>query len=163
MIRHLRECLLDFLAELGGAASEEEVRCYLGEIGLGTCSALSFIVHECGSLSEFIAEHAADELLLRRMIGRSVLQLRGASAIALEEARRGRSNRKGPGGGGDASADVDYGEAVLAAQSMLSATSDDAQPTPSRPISAIEKGSIGDIRRVSAIANASDTADHGGD
>lgn len=147
MIRHLRECLLDFLADLGGAASEGEVRRYLGEIGLGTSSALSFIEHECGSLSEFVAEHASGELLLRRMIGRNVLQLRDATAISLEEARRGHSNRRGSERDGGASPDVDYGEAVLAAQSLLSPTGEDDEPTPSSPKSVGEEGSTEGLRR----------------
>jgi hypothetical protein len=163
MIRHLRECMLDFLAELGGAASEKEVRRYLGEIGLGTTSALAFIEHECGSLSAFVEEHAAGELLLRRMIGRNVLQLRGASALALEEARRGNRSRRGAeGGDGDADADVDYGEAVLAAQSMLFPSAEDEQPTPSSPQSVRGPGSTDDSGPAAKIANASDSADRAG-
>mmetsp|Transcript_6049 Transcript_6049/g.18597 ORF Transcript_6049/g.18597 Transcript_6049/m.18597 type:complete len:194 (-) Transcript_6049:169-750(-) len=120
MLRHLRECLLDFLSEFGGAASEEEVRRYLSEIGLGTSSALAFIEHECGSLSDFVADYAADELRLRRMIGRNVLQLRDASTSSLQEARRGRVSGSAEEATSDnTKSEVGYEEALLSAQSML--------------------------------------------
>jgi len=123
LFKYLRDCLVEFLSDLGGAASEDEVRRYLSEMGLGASSALTFIEHECGSLAAFVATHAPGTMRFRRMIGRDVLHLRGATAASLQDARRGRAAK-------DAYGDY-YDDAVMAAKSMLAGVSE--APVPADP------------------------------